>query len=69
MDKKQRPLIVEIDEAKTELIQWVNNTAQQRKIPYYFIESIFSEIFPQVREIARKELEIAKQQADVKEGG
>ena len=69
MDKKQKPLILEIDEAKTELAQCINKMAQQRKIPYYLIESIFVGFLPQIREFAKKELEMAKQQMNIKEEG
>lgn len=59
---QQRSLIVELDEAKAELVQCMNHIVGVRKIPCYFLESMLSDILVRVREGARNELIAAKQQ-------
>lgn len=58
----QKPLILEMDEAKQELIQWVNSTLQVRKLPFYIIDMMWSEIGAQIKEGAKNELDMARQQ-------
>lgn len=58
----QKPLILEIEEAKLELIQWVNDALQVRRLPCYFIDMIWSEIGSQIKEGVKNELSIARQQ-------
>ena len=63
MEKEiQRPFILEMEEAKLELIQWVNDTLQVRKLPFYMIDMMWSEIGTQIKEGAKNELNMAKQQ-------
>lgn len=58
----QRPFILDIDEAKTEIIQSINNAMQIHKLPFYIVDMILSELGTQVKEGAKNELAMAKQQ-------
>ena len=68
MDKKveekqvQRPFILEMDEAKMEIVQVINNAIQVHKLPFYIVDMILSNICSQVKEGAKNELEMAKEQ-------
>lgn len=57
----QKPLIVELDDAKNEFMQFVQ-TLQNRGLPCYLIELALSPIMAQVHNVAKAELEAAKQQ-------
>lgn len=59
---EQKPLILEIEEAKTELVQAVNNAIQVHKLPCYMVDLILQGIVAQVKEGAKQELEMAKEQ-------
>lgn len=59
---EQKPLILEIEEAKAELVQAVNNAIQAHKLPCYMVDLILQGIVAQVKEGARQELEMAKEQ-------
>lgn len=59
---RSKPFIVEIDEAKSDLVQCVNRLIKEKGIPCYFLESMLSEIFEQVKVGAKNELMIAKEQ-------
>jgi hypothetical protein len=59
---EQKPLILEIEEAKAELVQAVNNAIQVHKLPCYMVDLILQGIVAQVKEGARQELEMAKEQ-------
>lgn len=60
--KEKRPLILEIDEAKAEIIQVINNAIQVHGLPCYIVDMILSNISAQVKEGAKNELEMAKKQ-------
>ena len=60
MADKQRPLILEIEEAKTEIITAVNKALTERGIPCYILSPIIRDIFNQVEAGAKNELEAAK---------
>lgn len=64
MEEKEikKPLILEIDEAKKEIIQVINNAIQVHKLPCYIINMILAEIGSQIEEGAENELAMAKQQ-------
>ena len=63
MEKEiQKPFILEMDEAKLELVQWVNNALQIHKLPFYMIDMLWSEIGTQIKEGAKNELDMARQQ-------
>lgn len=59
---EQKPLILEIEEVKAELVQAVNNAIQVHKLPCYMVDLILQGIVAQVKEGARQELEMAKEQ-------
>ena len=61
-NKIQKPLILEMDEAKLEIIQVINNAIQVHKLPCYMVDMILSEIGAQIKEGAKQELAMAKQQ-------
>lgn len=58
--KKQRPLILEIEDAKQEIINVVNK-AIQRGLPCYIVDMILSDIYAQVKSGAKNELAQARQ--------
>ena len=58
----QRPFILEIDEAKMEIIQVINKAIQVRRLPCYIVDMILSDICIQVKEGAKNELKMAKAQ-------
>ena len=60
--KEKRPLILEIDEAKTEIIQVINNAIQVHGLPCYIVDMILSNISAQVKEGAKNELMMVKGQ-------
>lgn len=62
MEEKHKPFILELDEAKLEIIQVINNAIQVRKLPCYLIDMILSEISTQIKEGAKNELTMLKQQ-------
>ena len=56
------PLIVKMERAKTSIVEFVNNIMQQEQLPCYLLEPTISQIYTQIKEGARNELEMAKQQ-------
>lgn len=54
-----RPIILTIEETKTELINKVNSAIDQG-VPCYFLEPILTDILAQVKNGAKRELEQAK---------
>ena len=66
-NKIQKPLILEMDEAKQEIIQVINNAIQVRKLPCYIIDTFLSEICAQIKEGAKQELAMARQQMENEE--
>ena len=58
--REQRPLIIELDDTKKELIQCVNNAVQNRGLPCYLIEPLFAELYTQIKVGAQNELAQAK---------
>lgn len=66
MEEKEikRPFILEIDEAKKEIIQSINNAIQVHKLPFYILDMVLEGITAQVKEGAKNELEMAKQQVE-----
>lgn len=63
-EKMNRPFILEVDEAKKEFIQVINNAIQVRKLPCYIIEMILTDLHTQIRDGAKSELEMAKAQVE-----
>ena len=64
MEEKQKPFILEMEEAKLEMIQVINNAIQVRKLPCYLIDTFLSEISSQIKEAAKQEWAMAKQPID-----
>lgn len=60
----QKPFILEMEEAKLEMVQVINNAIQVRKIPCYIVDTLLAEILAQVKEGAKNELEMAKKQVE-----
>ena len=73
---KQRSIILELDEAKQELVQCVNEILAKHRLSCYLIEPMFTELYAQVQASAQKELEqaraneeaLAKSQSQVEKG-
>ncbi len=59
-----KPLIIEIEEAKIELTQCVNEILQKHGLNCYLIEPSFAELYAQVRATAQNELAQAKAQME-----
>ena len=57
-----KPFILEIDEAKIEMIQGINNIIQAHKLPLYIVNMILSEIGAQIRDGAINEIKMAQEQ-------
>lgn len=55
-EKIERPLIIEIDEAKKEIVQTINNIIQTHKLPFYILDMMMSDIYGQIKEAAKNEL-------------
>lgn len=61
-NKEHKPLILEIDEAKKELIQCVNNIIQEHGLPCYIVDMLLSDVGAQIKEGAKNELAMLKAQ-------
>ena len=57
---KQKPIILEIEEAKQELIQCVNDILARHQLPCYFIEPTFADLHTQIKAGAQNELAQAR---------
>ena len=58
----QKPIILTIDEAKTDIIQAINRALQIHRLPCYIVDMILTDMRAQLKEGARNELEAAKEQ-------
>lgn len=67
MEENKKPFILEMDEAKFEIIQVINNAIQVHKLPCYIVDMILSEISTQIKEGAKQELAMAKAQMENEE--
>lgn len=67
MEEKQKSFILEMDEAKFEIIQVINNAIQVHKLPCYIVDMILSEISTQIKEGAKQELAMARAQMENEE--
>lgn len=68
-NKIQKPFILEMDEAKLEIIQVINKAIQVRRLPCYLVDMILSEVGTQIKEGAKQELEMAKAQVEAQSDG
>lgn len=59
---EQKSIILELEEAKQELVQCVNEIMSKHNLPCYLIEPSFAELYRQIQMSARQEVEQAKQQ-------
>mgnify|MGYP003305117916 CR=1 FL=1 len=59
---EQKPIILEIEEAKQELIQCVNDMMAKHRLPCYLMEPMFADVYGQIKASARNELEQARAQ-------
>lgn len=62
MEQKQRPLILEMDEAKQELVNCVNDILTNHRLSCYLIEPMFEELYSQIKVSAQNELARAREQ-------
>lgn len=62
MEQKQRPIILEMDDAKRELVQCVNNIMQNHKLSCYLLEPMVAELYAQIKATAKQELAQAREQ-------
>ena len=66
-NKIQKPFILEMDEAKAEIIQVINKAIQVRKLPCYLLAPIIESIYREIQNGAQNELAMAKQQMEQSE--
>ena len=57
---EQKNIILEMEEAKQELVQCVNDVLQKHGLNCYLIEPMFAELYAQVKTSAQRELEQAR---------
>jgi hypothetical protein len=62
---EQKSIILEIDEAKRELVQCVNDILQKHGLNCYLIEPMFAELYAQIKATAQNELMQARAQMGV----
>lgn len=58
--KPKKPLCIELEEAKAELVNLANDFHKGRNIPFFMLESIFADVFRQVATNAAAERTVAK---------
>lgn len=58
---QQKPLILEIEEAKQELMRSVNDIMQKHGLNCYLLESTFADLYAQVKAGAQNELAQARE--------
>ena len=59
--KPKKPFALEHEEAKTEIIEAVNNAHSVHGVPFVFLEDTLTILLYQVKENARAEREMARQ--------
>ena len=64
MEKK--PIILEMDEAKQELVQCVNDILAKHRLSCYLIEPMFAELYVEIKASAKNELAQARAQEEFK---
>ena len=57
-----RPLVLEMRDAKAEIVNSVNAAIQKRGLPCYILRGILEEILTSVKEIEKNEIAAAEQQ-------
>ena len=66
---EQKPIILELDEAKRELIQSVNDIMRRHGLNCYLMEPMFAELYASVKATAQNELAQARAQEAAKNKG
>ena len=59
---EQKSIILEMDEAKQELVQCVNDILTRHRLSCYLIEPMFAELYTQIKASAQNELAQARAQ-------
>lgn len=59
---KPKSIILELDEAKRELVQSVNEIMQKHGLNCYLLEPTFAELYAQIKATAQQELVQARQE-------
>lgn len=59
---EQKPIIVEMEEAKQELVQCVNDILANHRLSCYLIEPMFAELYSQIKAESHRELTQARTQ-------
>lgn len=57
---EQKPFILEMDEAKQELVQCVNDILSRHRLSCYLIEPMFAELYAHIKASAQNELAQAR---------
>lgn len=60
-ETKQKPLIIELEDAKTEFVQFIKSL-QDRGLSCYLIEMALAGTWAQIGSVAKMELDMAKTQ-------
>ena len=68
-NRNDRPLVVMLDDAKTELTQCINHLINDYNLPCYLIEPMLADMYTQVKIGAKNELAAAKSQINKTDGG
>ena len=66
---EQKPIILEMDEAKRELVQCVNEIMQRHGLNCYLMEPMFAELHTEMKSMAQKEISLLRAQETAKEKG
>lgn len=66
---EQKPFILEIEEAKLEIIRAINSAMQIHKLPCYIVEMILADAHSKIQDGAKNELEMLKAQTDSTQEG
>lgn len=61
-NRTQKPFILEMEEAKQELIQFANAVMQRHGLNCYLVEPMFAELYAQIKSGAQNELAQARAQ-------
>lgn len=61
-----RPMILEIEESKEEILAAVNNALSERKIPCYFLASFLTDVAEVVTAKAKAEVDFLKNKEEKK---
>jgi hypothetical protein len=66
-NKIQKPFILEVEEAKVEMVQAINNAMQVHKLPCYILDMILADLVSQIKTGAKNELQMAQEQMMIKD--